>query len=326
MTFPETRMRRMRNHSASRQMIRETRLCAESFIYPIFVQDGNNIKEEIPSMPNQYRYSVDRISEVAEQCLDAGVNKVILFGIPEKKDPLGTRAYAEDGIVQKAFRHLSEKHGDLFLIGDVCLCEYTSHGHCGEIIGENVDNDATLKLLAKTAVSQVEAGAHMIAPSDMMDGRVLAIRRALDESGKSEIPILSYAAKYSSSFYGPFRDAADSAPQFGDRRGYQMDPCNSREAVREIALDIEEGADMIMVKPALAFLDIIQRARVKFDLPIAAYNVSGEYAMVKAASLNGWIDEKKIVIEILTSIRRAGADVILTYHALDASKWLDEER
>ena len=324
MTFPFTRMRRMRGNEALRQMARETRLSPEQFIYPFFVQEGTGVKDEIPSMPGQYRYSLDRMGEIAEACLDAGVNKVILFGIPETKDPVGSGAYAEDGIIQRAFRSLSEKYPELLLIGDVCLCEYTSHGHCGIIEDGDVVNDKTLDLLAKTAVSQVEAGARMVAPSDMMDGRVEAIRDALDGAGHVQVPIMAYAAKYASSFYGPFRDAAESAPQFGDRRGYQMDPSNAREAVHEIALDIEEGADMVMVKPAMAFLDIIRRARVEFPQPIAAYNVSGEYAMVKAAAANGWIDERKITLEILTSIRRAGADVILTYHALEASRWLKE--
>jgi len=324
MPFPMIRMRRMRNHPALRQMSRETRLCAENFIYPIFVQEGNNCKEEIPSMPGQFRYSLDRLPEVAEACLKAKVDKMILFGIPNEKDPLGSGAYAADGIVQRALSALSSRYEELLLIGDVCLCEYTSHGHCGAIQNNEVDNDRTLELLAQTALSQVAAGAHMVAPSDMMDGRVAAIRKALDENGHESVAILSYAAKYASSFYGPFRDAAESAPQFGDRRGYQMDLANAREALREIALDVEEGADMIMVKPAMAFLDIVQRARQRFDLPLAAYNVSGEYAMVKAAAGKGWIDEKKIVLEILTAIKRAGADTILTYHALDAARWLEE--
>jgi len=326
MGFPITRMRRMRGHSALREMARETRLHPGDFIFPSFVVEGEDKKEEIPSMPGQFRYSVDRLPEMADACLAAGVDKVILFGIPEEKDPEGTGAYAEEGIVQRAFRALSDRYGDeLFLIGDVCLCEYTSHGHCGMIVDGRVDNDRTLQVLAHTAVSQVRAGAHMVAPSDMMDGRVRALREALDKAGFPETPILSYAAKYASAFYGPFRDAAESAPRFGDRRGYQMDPANAREAMREIALDIEEGADMIMVKPALAFLDIVRRARERFDLPLAAYNVSGEYAMVKAAAENGWIDERKVTLEILTAIRRAGADVILTYHALDAARWLAEE-
>jgi len=315
----------MRSHAALRAMARETRLQAERFIYPTFVVEGSNIVEEIPSMPGQFRYSVDQLPKLADACLDAGVDKLLLFGIPAKKDPIGSEAFAEDGIVQKAFRFLAERYPALFLIGDVCMCEYTSHGHCGPIIDNDVDNDETLKLLAKTAVSQVAAGAHMVAPSDMMDGRIAAIRAALDENGHKQTPILSYAAKYASSFYGPFRDAAESAPQFGDRRGYQMDPSNAREALREIALDIEEGADMIMVKPALSFLDIVHAARQSFTLPVAAYNVSGEYSMVKAAAQKGWIDEKRITLEILTSICRAGADVVLTYHALDAARWLKEE-
>jgi len=322
MSFPFVRMRRMRSHPALRAMARETRLSPDRFIFPSFVVEGTNVKEEIPSMPGQYRYSVDRLPEIAEACLSAGVDKMILFGIPKTKDPLGSDAYAENGIVQRAFKRLSQRFEELFLIGDVCLCEYTSHGHCGALRGQSVDNDATLELLARAAVSQVAAGARMVAPSDMMDGRVLAIRQALDEAGYEEIPILSYAAKYASSFYGPFRDAAESAPQFGDRRGYQMDPANLREALREISLDIEEGADMIMVKPAMAFLDVVFAARETFDLPLAAYNVSGEYSMVKAAARNGWVDERKITLEILTSIFRAGADVVLTYHALEASAWL----
>ncbi|MFH2000600.1 MAG: porphobilinogen synthase [Planctomycetota bacterium] len=326
MTFPFTRMRRMRSHPALREMARETRLDAERFIYPIFVVEGSNITEEIPSMPGQFRYSVDRLSQIADLCLSVGIDKLLLFGIPAKKDPVGSGAYAENGIVQKAFRFLAERYADLFLIGDVCMCEYTSHGHCGAIVNNDVDNDETLELLAKTAVSPVAAGAHMVAPSDMMDGRIAAIRQALDENDFMETPILSYAAKYASSFYGPFRDAAESAPQFGDRRGYQMDPCNAREALREIALDIEEGADMIMVKPALSFLDIVHAARQNFALPLAAYNVSGEYSMVKAAAKNGWIDERRVTLEILTSICRAGADVVLTYHALDAARWIKEDR
>lgn len=326
MVFPITRMRRMRGHPVLRAMVRETRLHRQNFIFPSFVVEGANKKEEIPSMPGQYRYSVDRLPEMADACLSAGVDKVILFGIPEEKDPEGSGAFAEEGIIQRAFHALSERYGEeLFLIGDVCLCEYTSHGHCGMIVDGRVDNDRTLQVLAHTAVSQVRAGARMVAPSDMMDGRVAAIREALDKAGFTETPILSYAAKYASSFYGPFRDAAESAPRFGDRRGYQMDPANTREAMREIALDIEEGADMIMVKPALAFLDILRAARERFDLPLAAYNVSGEYAMVKAAAGNGWIDERRVSLEILTAIRRAGADMILTYHALDAAKWLAEE-
>lgn len=324
MTFPYTRMRRMRGHAALRSMARETRLQAERFIYPTFVVEGSNIVEEIPSMPGQFRYSVDQLDKIADECLAAGVDKLLLFGIPAEKDPMGSGAFAEDGIVQKAFRHLSERYEDLFLIGDVCMCEYTSHGHCGPIVDGDVHNDQTLELLAKTAISQVEAGAQMVAPSDMMDGRIAAIRMALDEAGHTNVPIMSYAAKYASSFYGPFRDAAESAPQFGDRRGYQMDPSNAREALREMALDIEEGADMIMVKPAMAFLDIVHAARRNFTLPVAAYNVSGEYSMVKAAALKGWIDEKRITLEILTSICRAGADVVLTYHAIDAARWLEE--
>jgi porphobilinogen synthase len=316
----------MRSHAALRQMTRETRFTAQNFIYPLFVIEGSGVREEIPSMPGQFRYSVDRLPEIAEASLAAGVDKLILFGIPEKKDPMGSGAYAGDGVVQKAFQSLAGRFPELLLIGDVCLCEYTSHGHCGVIKEDRVDNDESLELLARTAVSQAAAGAHMVAPSDMMDGRVAAIRRALDAEGFKEIPILSYAAKYASAFYGPFRDAADSAPQFGDRRGYQMDPCNAREAMREIALDVEEGADMIMVKPALAFLDIVRAARERFDLPLATYNVSGEYAMVKAAAANGWIDERKVTLEILASLFRAGADVVLTYHALEASQWLDEGR
>ncbi len=315
----------MRGHKALRRMVKETRLSLDSFIYPTFVIEGSNIKDEIPSMPGQFRYSPDRIEEIAASCLDAGVDKMIIFGIPKEKDPVGSGAYAEDGIVQQAFKLLSERFPELYLIGDVCLCEYTDHGHCGVIENNGVNNDKTLDLLATTAVSQATAGAHMIAPSDMMDGRVAAIRAALDDQGFSEVPILSYAAKFASSFYGPFRDAAGSAPQFGDRKAYQMDPSNSREALREIGLDIEEGADMIMVKPAMAFLDIVHAAGQSFALPLAAYNVSGEYAMVKAAAQNGWIDEKKIVLELLTSIFRAGADAVLTYHALDVSRWLDEE-
>ena len=319
-----TRPRRLRGNVLLRKMVRETRMDASSLVYPMFVIEGNNIKEEIPTMPGQYRYSVDRMEEKLTQLADAGVSSVMLFGIPGHKDEIGSGAYAEDGIVQKAFRKAKEVCPQLYMIGDVCMCEYTSHGHCGVLCGHDVDNDKTLELLAKTALSQVQAGADMVAPSDMMDGRVAAIRQKLDENGYINTPIMSYAVKFASSFYGPFRDAAGSAPSFGDRKSYQMDYHNRREALKEAMLDVEEGADIIMVKPALAYLDVVKEARNLTNLPIAVYNVSGEYSMVKAAAANGWIDEKRIVMENMLAMKRAGAGIIITYHALDIAKWLDE--
>jgi len=319
------RPRRLRSTAGIRSMVRETRLSAEDFVYPIFVVPGIKIKSPIASLPGQYHLSSDMAVEMAREAYMLGIPAVLLFGLPEYKDSKGSSAWDPKSPVQRAMVAIKKALPELTVIGDVCLCEYTDHGHCGLLRGHEVDNDSTLELLAKVAVSQAEAGADIIAPSDMMDGRVDAIRQALDASQFTERAIMAYSAKYSSAYYGPFRDAADSAPKFGDRRGYQMDPANAREALREVELDIAEGADIVMVKPALAYLDIIRRVYESFDVPIAAYNVSGEYAMVKAAAEKGWIDEKKIVLETLTGIRRAGADMILTYHALDAVRWLNEK-
>jgi len=304
-------------------MVRETELLPSDFIYPLFVVEGRGVRRPVPSMPGIDNLSVDLAVEEAKRARAAGVPSVILFGIPGHKDPRGTGAWAEDGIVQKALRAMKDSVPDLQLIADVCLCEYTDHGHCGVIHGGDVDNDQSLPLLAQMAVSCAKAGADIVAPSDMMDGRVRAIRSALDQASLTRIPILSYAAKYASGFYGPFREAAQSTPQFGDRRGYQMDPGNVREALKETALDLEEGADMVMVKPALSYLDVISRVKARFDVPVAAYNVSVEYAMLKAAAANGWIDGPRVMMEILTSIKRAGADLILTYHAVEAAELLD---
>jgi porphobilinogen synthase len=303
-------------------MVRETALTPDDFIYPLFVQPGEGVREEIPSMPGNYRLSIDKLIEECEEVRSLGIPAVILFGIPEKKDSQGSEGVSDEGIIQRAVRAVKESVRDLVVITDVCFCEYTDHGHCGCVIDNDVDNDTTLEWLAKMAVSHARAGADMVAPSDMMDGRVAAIRRALDENGYSHIPIMSYAAKFASAYYGPFRDAADSAPQFGDRRSYQMDPANGNEAIREVELDIEEGADIVMVKPALAYLDIIRRVKDRFGLPVAAYNVSGEFAMIKAAGRLGWIDEDRVMMETLLSIKRAGADLILTYFAKDAAKML----
>ena len=302
-------------------MVRETRLSPEQLVYPLFVAPGKGLRREIPSLPGCFHLSPDEAAREAREVESLGIAGVILFGLPEGKDPVGSEGYADDGVVQQAIRAIRAECRELLVVTDVCLCEYTSHGHCGVVDGDEVRNDATLDLLAKMAVSHARAGAHVVAPSDMMDGRVGAIRTALDGAGFADTPILSYAAKYASAFYGPFRDAADSAPQFGDRRGYQMDPANVREALKEVRLDVGEGADMVMVKPALPYLDVIRAVREAVDRPVAAYNVSGEYAMVKAAAAKGWIDEKRIVLETLTSIRRAGADVILTYHAKDFARW-----
>lgn len=315
MMFPEYRPRRFRQNESFRALVRETRLSAEQLIYPLFVCPGKGVREEVSSMPGVFRLSVNQLAREAQECLDLGIKHVILFGLPEKKDPMGSGAHAKDGIIQQAIRELKNKKPELLISTDVCLCEYTSHGHCGVIIDDQVDNDATLEILAQTALSHVRAGADMVAPSDMMDGRVAEIRALLDENNFSMVPIMSYAVKYSSAFYGPFRDAADCAPQSGDRRGYQMDPANTREAMREASLDVEEGADVLMVKPALPYLDIISRLRDEFDLPIAAYQVSGEYAMIKAAAANGWLDEESVMRESLLCIRRAGADIIITYFA-----------
>lgn len=320
MFYPIYRPRRMRANENLRKMIRETRLSVDNLIYPMFVVPGKRVKKEISSMPGNFQQSVDRIVEDAKEVYDLGIPAVILFGIPEKKDATGSGAYDEKGPVQETIRAIKKKVPELIVITDVCLCEYTSHGHCGVTKKGKILNDPTLKLLAKEALSHVRAGADMVAPSDMMDGRVAAIREALDREGFTDIPIMSYAAKYASSFYGPFREAAESTPQFGDRRSYQMDPPNSLEALREVALDIEEGADIVMVKPALSYLDIIYRIKEEYGLPVAAYNVSGEFSMIKAAGRLGWIDEKKAMMEVLTSIKRAGADMILTYFAKEVAK------
>ncbi len=322
MVFPEYRPRRLRKNSAFRALIRETHLDAGQFVYPLFIIPGKNRREEIPSMPGVFRLTVDQLAAEARECLRLGVRSVILFGLPEKKDGVGSGAHAKNGIIQTAIKELKNNVPELLVITDVCLCEYTSHGHCGCLINNDVDNDSTLEILAKTALSHAEAGADMVAPSDMMDGRVSEIRAALDESNHSSVPIMSYAVKYASAFYGPFRDAADCAPQFGDRKSYQMDPANSREALREATLDVDEGADILIVKPAVAYLDIVSRLREEFDLPIAAYHVSGEYAMIKAAAEKGWIDGDKVMAETLLSIKRAGADIIITYFAKDMAKIL----
>ncbi len=320
--IPYRRPRRLRSSGAIRRMLRETSLEPSNFIYPLFVTEGSGVRKEISSMPGCYQESLEKCVENAKEAKSLGVPAVILFGIPERKDEMGTSAYDENGIVQRAVKELKDSVSDLYVITDVCLCEYTSHGHCGVIRGRDVDNDETVKLLVKEALSHARAGADMVAPSDMMDGRVGAIREALDGEGFTGVPIMSYAAKYASAFYGPFREAAESTPQFGDRRSYQMDPPNRREALREVALDIEEGADLVMVKPALAYLDIISDVRAAFDIPVAAYNVSGEYSLVKAAGRLGWIDEERVMLECLTAMKRAGADLILTYFAKDAAKLL----
>lgn len=322
MVFPEYRPRRLRKNEAFRSLIRETHLSASQFVYPLFIMPGKNIRQEIPSMPGVYRISVDQLGGEAKELLQLGINSVILFGLPEKKDSMGSGAHAKDGIIQRAIKELKQKTPTLTVITDVCLCEYTDHGHCGCLINKEIDNDATLEILAKTALSHARAGADIVAPSDMMDGRVAEIRAALDENNFDMIPIMSYAVKYASAFYGPFRDAADCAPQFGDRRSYQMDPANSREALREATLDVDEGADILMVKPAVAYLDIISKLRDEFDLPVAAYHVSGEYAMIKAAEAQGWIDGEKVMYETMLSIKRAGADIILTYFAKDMARLL----
>ena len=317
--FPATRLRRLRRSGALRSLVRETRVDRADLVYPLFVGPESRANEELPALG---RFSVDDLSGEVEELLGLGLSAVILFGIPEEKDEEGSGAYASDGIVQRALRSLRERYPDLVLVTDVCLCEYTSHGHCGVIENGEVANDATLELLARTAVSHVEAGADVVAPSDMMDGRVAALRAALDDAGFGETAIVSYAAKYASAFYGPFREAAESAPSFGDRRGYQMDPANVREALRECELDVAEGADALIVKPALPNLDVIRAARERFDLPVAAYNVSGEYAMVKAAAARGWLDERQAATESLTAISRAGADFIVTYWAKELAAWL----
>jgi porphobilinogen synthase len=322
MSFPAHRPRRLRRSEALRSLVRETRLSTAGLIYPMFVCPGKKVRQEVSSMPGVFQQSADQIVEECCEVESLGIPGVILFGLPEKKDARGTSSTAADGVVQRAIEAIRKAKLKLLVITDVCLCEYTDHGHCGVIENGEVANDATLDILAQQAVSHARAGADIVAPSDMMDGRVGVIREALDEHKFENISILAYAAKYSSAFYGPFREAAQSTPQFGDRRGYQMDPANAREALKEVEMDLEEGADMVMIKPALAYLDIIRRVRDEFDVPVAAYNVSGEYAMVKAAVQKGWLDEQRVVIEILTSIQRAGADIILTYHAKDAAGWL----
>ncbi len=322
MAFPDTRLRRLRTSPGIRALVRETTLSAADFIYPLFVVHGQNIRQEIPSMPGVFHLSIDQLAAEAESLLALGIPAVILFGLPAHKDATGTENFAHGGIVQQAIHALKRAAPELIVMTDVCMCEYTDHGHCGIIREGRVINDETLEILQKVVVSHAESGADVVAPSGMMDGMVRAIRHGLDDAGFADVNILSYAVKYASSFYGPFRDAAQSPPQFGDRHTYQMDPANAREAMREARLDVAEGADMLMVKPALAYLDIVRRVRDTFDLPLAAYNVSGEYAMVKAAAQRGWIDQRKIVLETLTGIKRAGADMILTYHAKDAAGWL----
>ena len=320
------RPRRLRSSARLRKMVRETRVDKSSLIYPMFVTEGTNIKEEILSMAGQYRYSVDRMEEKLTELAEAGVGGVMLFGIPDHKDEIGSGAYAEDGIVQKGFRKAKEVCPELYLIGDVCMCEYTSHGHCGILHGHDVDNDKTLESLAKIALSQVQAGADMVAPSDMMDGRVGAIREMLDDNGFANTPIMAYSAKFASAFYGPFRDAADSAPAFGDRRSYQMDFHNRREAMREVLLDVDEGADIIMIKPAMAYGDLIRETREAIDLPVAAYSVSGEYSMVKTTAAAGFLDEASIVCEMAACAYRAGADIYITYFAKELARYMDEGR
>jgi porphobilinogen synthase len=322
MNFPDYRPRRLRQNDNFRRMIRETKLSADNLIYPLFVVPGRKVKKPIDSMPGIFQLSVDRVVRETERVKDLGIPAILLFGIPEKKDEIASGAMAKDGIIQRVIREIKEKSPDVLVITDVCLCEYTSHGHCGIIEKGEVDNDSTLEVLAETAVSHAKAGADMVAPSAMMDGQIGALREGLDEAGFETVPIMAYSAKYASCFYGPFRDAAESAPAFGDRRTYQMDPANSDEAIREIALDVQEGADIIMVKPALAYLDVIRRAKEEFDLPLAAYNVSGEFAMVKAAAQMGWIDGERAMLESLIAIRRAGADMIITYFAPEAAQIL----
>lgn len=325
MLFPDYRPRRMRQNDAFRRMVRETTLLVDNLVLPLFAVTGRNVKNPIPSLPGHFHLSVDYLSKAAREAHDLGIPAIILFGLPDKKDPLGTSAYAPDGIVQQAVKAVKSKVPEIAVITDVCLCQYTDHGHCGFVDGNIIDNDASLDLLARVALSHAESGADMVAPSDMMDGRVAEIRNILDENDYSHIPIMSYAAKYCSAYYGPFRAAADSAPRFGDRRTYQMDPANAVEAIREATMDAEEGADIIMVKPALPYLDIIYRIRNEIDLPLAAYNVSGEFAMIKAAENMGWINGDNVMMETLTSIKRAGADIIITYFALEAAKQIQRK-
>ncbi|MEW5768250.1 MAG: porphobilinogen synthase [bacterium] len=325
MYFPVYRPRRLREKEALRGLIRETRITAANLVMPYFVVHGKGVKREITSMPGNFHFSIDELIKELEETKEWGIKAVLLFGIPAAKDAMASEAYAADGIIQSAIRDLKEKHSEILIITDVCLCEYMDHGHCGIVQGGKILNDKSLDLLAKTALSHAEAGADMLAPSDMMDGRVKAIRETLDQAGYTHLPIMSYSAKFASSFYGPFREAASSTPAFGDRRSYQMDPANADEAIREVALDIEEGADIVMVKPALAYLDIIYRVKHEFGYPVAAYNVSGEFSMLKAASQRGWINESASVLEILTGIKRAGADIIITYSAKEAAKWIKQK-
>ncbi len=325
--FPEQRMRRLRRTQNIRNMVQEVQLNMNDYIYPIFVVEGENIKKPINSMPGIYQFSLDHLLEEVQRAVDAGVISIMLFGIPAKKDECGSEAYNDDGIIQQAIRLVREHYPDLVISTDVCMCEYTSHGHCGLIKGETVDNDSTLALLAKIAVSHAKAGADILAPSDMMDGRVEAIREALDEAGYKDVIIMAHSVKYASGFYGPFRDAAESAPQFGDRKTYQMDPASgTRQALQEVELDLEEGADMVIIKPSLAYLDLIAKTYENTLVPVVAYNVSAEYSMVKAAAQNGWIDEKTIVLEIMNAFKRAGAKMVITYHAVDLGNWLKENR
>ncbi|WP_457567037.1 porphobilinogen synthase [Desulfurobacterium sp.] len=324
--FPQLRLRRLRKNENIRRMVRETHLSVDDLIYPLFIVEGEGIKEEIKSMPGQFRYSIDKVVEEVKEVKELGIPAIILFGIPEHKDEFGSDSFSDNGIIQRSIRAIKEAVPDMYVITDVCFCEYTSHGHCGYLKCNgnvcDIDNDKTLELLKKQVVSHAKAGADMVAPSGMMDGMIKAIREGLDEAGFTDIPIMSYAAKYASAYYGPFRDAAESAPSFGDRRSYQMDPANINEALREVALDIEEGADIVMVKPALSYMDVIRAVKENFKYPTAAYNVSGEYSMIKAAAANGWIDEKRVVLETLLSMKRAGADIILTYFAKDVAKWI----
>ena len=328
MQFPRVRPRRLRMNSILRKMVRQNKVLVEDLVYPLFVTEGEGVKKEVASMPGVYNFSIDELLLEIDQIKELGILSIILFGVVDdnKKDPIGSQAYDDDGIIQCALRAIKKrKYSDLLVIADVCLCEFTDHGHCGIIKGNDVDNDATLNLLAKTAVSYAKSGADVMAPSDMMDGRVKTIRDELDKNGFSYIPIMSYSAKYASAYYGPFREAAASAPKFGDRKTYQMDSANDNEAVKKVILDIEEGADIVMIKPALAYMDIICKVKERVLCPVAVYNVSGEYAMVKAAAKNGWVDEKKVVLEMLTGFKRAGADIIITYHAKDAARWIKEE-
>lgn len=324
-SFPQRRMRRLRRTATLRRMIRETTLSVDNLIYPLFAVPGRNVKEEIESMPGNFHLSVDLLPKEAENILKSGIPAIILFGVPETRDDMATAAYDANGIVQQSVREIKRSVPELVVITDVCLCQYTSHGHCGVIDDDYVNNDRSLELIARTALSHAEAGAEIVAPSDMMDGRVAAIRSALDDKGFTDTIIMAYAAKYASALYGPFREAAESSPQFGDRRSYQMDPGNVREALQEVELDIAEGADIVMVKPALAYLDVISEVRSAFDYPLAAYSVSGEFSMIKAAARNGWLDEKQTVLEVLTAIKRAGADLIISYYAKDVAKWLAQD-